>query len=280
MLEYFPALIAALIWSYSILIYKDLSIEKNVISVNIWRLTASSIFLIFIYLVFSRELSLGLLYAFLSGALALGLGDSLYFYGSVYAGASVATPITYTYIILIQLTSTLYGEPLTFNRTIASLIAFIGIVLLARKSRITADKKLRNKGIFYSILCMLFWTVGQTMLKPAVLYSDTISINLFRSLSGLLTLFLISKLIGIKLSVFERYNQFKISLFGILDIGIGTLLYITSISTIGLGITVILTSIMPLFTQVFAFFSGREKVTYIEIISAIFIVIAIILCIH
>lgn len=282
MLEHVPAITAAVIWSYSVLIYKDFSIKTDAVIINIWRLLSAMLFLLILYFIFSdKVISVGILYASISGILTLGFGDSLYFYSCVYASASIATPIIYTYIIFIQLTASLYGEYLTISKIFASILAFIGIFLLARKKdeNIDVDRKIRLKGIIYAIIAMFLWVGGQTILKPAVAEANTIDVTLYRTIAGLITLLIISSFFKIKIVKLDRLGQFKLHIFGILDIGVGTLLYVFSISLIGLGKTVILTSLMPLLTQFFAVATHREKISFLEVASAILIIIAVIICI-
>ena len=280
MLGHLSALVAAAIWAYSILVYKDLSIKENPLVINIWRLTASSIFLILIcILTTGLNPSIGYLYAALSGALVLALGDSLYFYGSVYAGAAVSAPIVYTYIVLIQLASVIVGEELTLNKIVASVMCFIAIFLLTRKRRTMKRKEQFSKGILCSIGCAILWVIGQTVLKPAVFFSSFLEVTFIRSLCGLFTLVILAYSLKINVELFERRKQSKLFGFGILDIGIGALLYIFAISEIGLGNTVILVSISPLLTQFFANITGREKVTLLEMFSAIIIFLAITICV-
>jgi len=277
---YLPAFIAAIIWSYSILVYRDLSIKTNALVINIWRLIYSVIFLTLLSILFSSGLEdpTGLYFAAISGFFTLGIGDSLYFYSCVYAGASVATPIIYTYIILIQLTATLYGERLTLSKFLASILAFLGIYLLARKKG--DEGKDRIKGIILSLIAMVMWVIGQTAIKPAVISTDVINVTLFRALAGVFTLIVIMRILGVKWVIEDKSVHVRTSFFGILDIGIGALLYIFSISLIGLSLTVILTSLMPLFTQILAVVTKREKVSYIEFISAILILLAIAISIY
>jgi len=278
MLVYLPALSAALIWAYCVIIYRQISIRSNVISVNIWRLVSSTLFLFILSLLFTGfNLSIGLVYASLSGMITLGIGDTLYFYSCVMAGASVATPIVFTYIIFIQLTASLFGEPLTLSKIIASIMAFIGITILSRKRE--GEGVNRFKGVILAVISMFVWVIGQTALKPAVIYSDPIDVTFIRSLTGLITLTLIYSGTAVKHINMMRTDKYKLLVLGVLDIGIGAYLYILSISLLGLSITVILTSLMPLFTQILAIITKTEKVTIIEVLSAILIILAIILCI-
>jgi len=280
MLGHLAALVAAIIWAYSILVYKDFSIEENPLVINIWRLIASSTFLILVcILTVGFNPSIGYLYAALSGILVLALGDSLYFYGSVYAGAAVAAPIVYTYIILIQLTSVIVGEELTLNKIVASVMCFFAIFLLTRKKRTIRRKDQFSKGILCSIGSVILWVIGQTVLKPAVILSSFLEVTFIRSLFGLLTLVVLAYFLKLNVKVFEKRKQSKLFSFGILDIGIGALLYIFAISKIGLGNTVILASISPLLTQFFASITGRERVTLLEIFSAIIVSLAVTICV-
>jgi len=286
-LNILPALVTCIIWSLSIVLYKRFSRYISVIKINILRLLGSSIVLFIICLVL-RQLSLtyGLIYAALSGILALAIGDTSYIYSSTIIGVSVAAPIAYLYVILVQFLAIIYGENLTVSKIVAALLAFISIFLIASEEKRRSTAKMRTIGIFLAFLTCVAWSFGQVVLKPATELASPIEITFIRSLSGFIVLALLSpflrKLVRSKHDVvLPKGRVFKICLLtmlvGVLDLALGAYLFVYSIASIGVDYTVIVTGTIPVVAQLFASMIEKERLTLRYVISGILVSLSIIM---
>ncbi len=291
MLNIVPALVACIIWSLSIVYYKKFTRKIPVIKVNLVRLFGSSIALLATCaLIGCLMMSSGLIYAVLSGVLALAIGDTLYIYSSSIIGVSAAAPIAYLYVILVQFLALMFGEELTIGKIIASILAVVSILLIATVREEVEYGKMKIIGIVLAFATCMAWSFGQVVLKPATLYVNPLEITLVRSLSGFTTLLILYPLISnVRASKKEvecsQYGNFRslvyvyiaILIIGILDLALGSYLFVYSIATIGVGYTVIITGTIPVLAQIFANIIEREKLNLRYITSGLLVATSIII---
>ncbi len=278
MLNILPALITCIIWSLSIVLYKKISRRIPVLKVNIVRLLSASTVLALLCVILNyTTINRGVLYAALSGIFALAIGDTAYIYSSTLVGVSVAAPIAYLYVILVQFIAILYGEELTINKIIASIIAIISILLITLEKSNDVNSRARILGILLAFLTCIFWSFGQVIIKPATKLINPLEITFIRALAGFTTLTILYKPIK-KIMIENVYkyskdvdilNYITLALIGILDLALGSYLFVLSIATIGVGPTVIVTGSIPSLSQIFATFVEKEKSKIKYIIAGI-----------
>ena len=68
-----------------------------------------------------------------------------------------------------------------------------------------------------------------------------------------------------------------LALVSISDLALGSAIYVYSVSTTGLVLTVILTSLSPFLTQVFSKLLGKETPTNMDILAGFLIVLALVI---
>ncbi len=275
---YLPAIIAATIWAYVVSIYKKIQLESTIL--NLWRLSITALSISILAIPGLLNLNQAVIWAILNGIIVLGIGDTLYIKGLKLCGVSIATPIVFTYIIIVQLIATFLGEPLTISKVLASILAFLGIYILSRGGDKDVEKaKNLTLGIIYSIIASLAWAFGQSLLKLAVLNIDVITITFIRASSGAVTLLFITLITGKDFEKPSRKDFTKLLFYSPIDLGLGAYLFILSISLIGLGLTVILISLTPLLAQIIAHYLCDEKIGVKELMSAILIISGITMCV-
>ncbi len=286
MLNILPALATCIIWSLSIVIYKRFSRYIPVLKINILRLLGSSLALSLSCIVLGLiVLNRGIIYAALSGILALAIGDTSYIYSSAIIGVSVAAPIAYLYVILVQFLAVIYGEKLTIGKIIAALLAVLSIVLIASEERSRSLTRVRTLGIVLALVTCVAWSFGQVVLKPATELLNPLEVTLIRSLAGLIVLtglypFLSRKLSRSSTLVKERAGTriyLLTILIGILDLAIGSYLFVYSIASIGVDYTVIITGAIPVVAQIFANIIEKERLTLRYLIAGILVSSSIIM---
>jgi DME family drug/metabolite transporter len=267
------SVLPALIWSIVPIVYKDYLFSNSTFTVNFYRMLFASLALSIPFIIFG--FNEGIIYGMLSGILTLAIGDTFYLFAIRKIGASIATPISYTYVFFSQIAAFLLGEKITFLYFISSFLIIFGVFLFSKGDK--TEKRLA--GIFLSLLAATFWTLGQSMIRLATVYNmNPISIAFTRTSSACLVLGIISKLKNGSLKINSSIKgKIILALASISDLALGSSLFILSIALAGLGITIIVTSLSPLFTQLIAKISGRESPRRKDILGGIFVVSALII---
>ena len=273
------ALLSAAIWAFSPIYYRILMEKFDFLSLNLLRMLMSVAVLSVPAVYFGFGVGQGLTYAFLAGPLTLALGDSLFLLSIREAGASVSAPVAYTYVLMIQLLGVALGQSIPYANFAASAMVVAGVFVLSRGQ----GGKPRAKGVLYALAAALAWTGGQELIQFATSAGGSIyAVTFVRNGAAALALgaaFLLTRKDrgwpgGLPL---RQYAWAAVVILG--DLVVGSLIFVYSISTIGVAITVILTSISPLLTQVGSRALGKESPTGQDFIGGFLIVMAVVLAV-
>ena len=270
-----PALIAALIWAFSPIYYRVYLKKFEMLTLNFIRtsLGASVLLIPALYFGFQQGAAL----AILSGVVTLAVGDSLFLIAIREVGASVATPVTYTYVLLIQLTAFSVGESVVLTNIVSAALIILGVFLLSRGG----GQVPRVKGIVIALGASVIWTVGQDLLKLSSSAGlQFVSLAFVRDSSAAIALGLTLLVWGRPLSIRKKITRREggyLALVSISDLALGSAIYVYSVSTTGLALTVILTSVSPFLTQVFSKLLGKETPTNRDILAGSLIVLALVI---
>src|SRR2546426_6323413 len=271
-----PALIAALVWAFSPIYYGVYLKKFGMLTLNFIRtsLGAGVLLLPALYFGFQQ----GAVFAVLSGVITLAVGDSLFLISIRQVGASVATPVVYTYVLLIQLTAFSVGESVVVTNIVSATLIILGVLLLSRGGGGQAP---RIRGIIIALGASVIWTVGQDLLKVASSAGlQFVSLAFVRDGSAAIALGLTLIVRGHPLSSFKKVTPREggyLALVSISDLALGSAIYVYSVSTTGLALTVILTSLSPFLTQVFSKLLGKETPTNMDILAGFLIVLALVI---
>jgi 7 Permeases of the drug/metabolite transporter (DMT) superfamily len=246
------ALAAAAIWALVIFLYERHMESLDAAAVNFSRLLYVAVLLaptaLFI------EPAPGLWAAVVSGVVTLFVGDSLYFYAIHKVGGSVAAPLAYTYIVMVQYFALLLGEEVSQWLILSSLLAVAGVSLLAGGG----GARLSPLGLAAAAAAALLWSLGMTAVKLAVLGNvNPLAVAYLRAASACAAL-------GLYLAAKRRLRVVKSPLFAaaaLMDLGAGSALFAYAVGKIGLALTTILVSASPLITQLYAKATGVENLT-------------------
>jgi DME family drug/metabolite transporter len=252
------ALGAALIWAFSAIYYRGFLGKFEFLGFNFLRTAMSSSVLLVPALVLGGGFGPGSGYAIASGMATLGFGDSMFLLAIRETGASVAVPVTYSYVLMVQLVGVVIGQVVPYGNLVAAVMVIAGVFILSK----SGDGVPRAKGIAFGIAAAVGWTAGQELIQLATKTGGSILMVTFtRNASAAIVLGIVFLLSG-RIKRWPRgltAAQFGIIAFFILtDLVVGSLLFVYSISTIGVAVTVILTSVSPLLTQVFSRWLGKE----------------------
>jgi len=272
----FPALIPALIWALAPIYYRGYLKKVDFLTLNFVRNSVGSAVLL--VPAFYLGIHGGVLYGVLSGVITLAAGDSLFLIAIHEIGASIAAPVVYTYVLLIQLTAFSIGESVALTNVASALLVILGVFLLSRGN----GGVHRTKGIIIALGGAVVWTVGQDLIKVATNTGlQFISLAFVRDGSAALALAIALLVRGrglTKLSAISSRREWAF-LTGVAmsDLALGSTIYVYSIATTGLALTVILTSISPFLTQIFSRLLGRERPTVRDILAGFLIVVALLI---
>lgn len=275
MFEPVYALIPAVIWAFSPIYYRVFMTKFDFLTLNLLRtsLAAAVLALPAFYFGFSPAI----LYALASGAVTLTFGDSLFLLSIREMGASIAAPVVYTYVLLIQLTAPAVGEFVPVTNVVAALMVVAGVYVLSRGEGGTP----RAKGIGFALCASLAWTLGQDLISLATSRGGNfVSVTFARDLAAAVGL-------GIAVLATGRLSKWPTGIkareFGFLafiaitDLVLGSALFVYSVSLVGVALTAILTSLSPLLTQAFSSALGKEAPSRKDFGGGILIVAALIL---
>jgi len=271
------ALIPAVIWAFSPIYYRGFMRRFDFLLLNLLRTSMASLVLLIPAVVVG--FGVGDVYALISGATTLAVGDSLYLLSVKETGASVAAPVVYTYVLLVQLTAYSVGEAVPVYNYVAAAMVLLGIFTLSRGARGAA----RAKGIGFGLAAALVWTVGQDLIKVATNAGGNLfAIAFCRDAAAAAALGCAVLATG-RTRLWPRGVTARelgfIALVALTDLAVGSLFYIYSVSLVGIALTVILTSLSPFLTQVFSRLLGKETPTLRDYAGGAMIVAALVLAV-
>ncbi len=271
------ALVAAVIWAFSPIYYRGFLEKFDFLSFNFLRTATASAVLAVPALMFWGSSGLG--FAVVSGVVTLACGDSLFLLSIRETGASVAAPVVYTYVLMVQVAGLALGQVVPYSNIVAAAMVVAGVYILSRGG----DGRPRAKGIALAVGAGLIWTIGQELIQASTnAGGDVLAVTFARNSAAAVALGCAVLLTG-RLSRWPRgvgVGQYAVIAFFIVsDLVVGSLLFVYSISTIGVAITVILTSLSPLLTQVFARALGKESPSTMDFAGGVLIVAALVLAV-
>jgi len=268
---------AALIWAFSPIYYRGFLEKFDVVSFNLLRTAAATAVLAVPALYFWNTAGLGL--AVVSGVVTLTCGDSLFFLSIREAGASVAAPVVYVYVLMIQIVGVALGQLVPYTNLMAAFMVLAGVYGLSRGG----DGKPRGKGIALATSAAVFWTIGQELIQASTdAGGNFLAVTFARNAAAALALglvFLATRRRRMWPSGLGVQSYGFILFFMLGDLVLGSVLFVYSISTVGVALTVILTSLSPLLTQVFSRALGKESPSLLDFAGGILIVGALVLAV-
>lgn len=221
----------------------------------------------------------GVVFALASGLVALACGDSLFLLSIREMGASIAAPVVYTYVLFVQFTATAVGETVPLANFASAIMVVAGVYVLSRGG----GGKPRAKGIAFAVAAGLAWTAGQDLVRVATSTGASyVTVTFGRDAAGAVAL-------GAVLLATRGARRWPsgltsrewgfMALIIISDLVVGSLLFVYSISQVGVALTVILTSLSPFLTQVFSKALGKEAPSGKDFVGGALIVVAVVLAV-
>lgn len=282
------ALITAVLWSITSIVFTEASLRVGSLLVNITRLILASIYLTFTLLIlgvdlnhsFSQYMNLAI-----SGFIGLVFGDGFLFKSFQYIGARISMLI----MALVPSMSTILayiflGEKISILATLGIIITLFGIalVVLERGNKVEGKARISFIGIFYGFLGAVGQAVGLIFAKKAFVDGEingflATQIRILASLIFFLPLFGFVKQIKNPIKTFHR--DVKAFIFTAIGSLVGPYLGITfsliAISNAKVGIASTLMAIVPIIMLPLVHFYYKEKLSASSILGAIIAVVGI-----
>jgi DME family drug/metabolite transporter len=271
MLAELEAVITGIIWGLTPLFYERAVRRSNSYFSNLFKSVGAIIFALVIILFSGSKLDIStelILLMALNSLLASGLGDYLYFVAIGRLSAYRAVPISYTYIAFSYIwSSALQGRQPSRAVVLGAALSITGVwVMLWRKGSI--DKI----GVLSAVISMLLFSFSPLVIQRALSISTVVEMLLLNSLIPM-PFFLVASLLRRNMS----REAASLSFFGgMMGVGLGVLLFFTSIGEIGIFFPTLSTSISPLVNQLVSFLMG-ERPDRRSVIGALMIVSGIII---
>ncbi len=270
------AFISSFIWALSPIYYRMFMKKFDFLVLNLVRTSLASLILFVPAMYFGFDS--GVYYALLSGAITLAVGDTFFLLSIREMGASIAAPVAYTYVLFVQLTATAVGEVVPFANLVAAVMVIAGVYVLSR-----GGSKPMAKGMTLGIGAGIVWTVGQDLIRLATDAGGNVFVIAFsRTFAAALALaaaVLATGRFRLWPADLARKDFGFLALVVVSDLVVGSLLYIYSVSLIGVAVTVILTSLSPLLTQVFSKALGKESPSVRDFLGGALIVSAVVIAV-
>jgi len=287
------ALGAAVCWTVSAVLYKEVLGETKPLSANTIRGLGTSIFLLSCLVLigwFDALTSLQVHVVFIaviSGLIGLGLGDTLYLLSIELLGVAKAVPITCTYpLFSLVLAVLLAGENVTLQVVFAAVLIVSGIWLLSLEEENNTAKihgDVLAKGIIIALTTAFVWSVSISLvnltLREVSDLEHAFAITTLR-ITALAFFLLVFTPLTQKNIVFFKMKIKNIALLlagGIIAIGLGWFLLTLSLTYIPESQAVPISSTTPLFSTLASIIFLREKVTMKIVLGSLIIVAGVFL---
>jgi len=282
------ALITAVLWSITSIVFTEASLKVGSLLVNVTRLILAFVYLTITILVMQFDINMSFsqfMNLAISGFIGLVFGDGFLFKSFQYIGARISMLI----MALVPAMSTLMafvflGETITFIAVIGIFITLFGIaiVVLERGNKIEGKTNISFRGIFYGFLGAVGQAVGIIFAKQAFIEGPingfvATQVRIVSSLIFFLPLFAFVKQIRHPVKIFRADS--KAFLFTSIGSLVGPFLGITfsliAISNAKVGVASTLMATVPIIMLPLVHFYYKEKLTLISIFGALIAVFGI-----
>lgn len=255
--------------------FKSQMRQVNAIVINFWRFGFAAVFLIVI-LFFTHGFNdlihiswITLIYLLASTFLALVMGETFYLKSLSLIGLSRSIAISGIYPFFTMILAVLFlGESLTWFIALGAILVVNGVYLMTSsfKRRVSGSAVFFSedyrKGVLLAIMAALFWACSVIFLKLVIRDMSMLAINVIRfPLAALLLWIFIPRTNVFRVIRKQPRSVAVIAIGGILDMGLGGLLFLFALQHAGAVRTTILTSVSPFFAAPLSIAFLKEKVT-------------------
>lgn len=275
------SLLAAINWAFAVILFKKSGETVHPIGLNLFKNILSIVLLIPTIYVFGQTLfypapSSHYLLFLLSGALGIGLADTLFFKSLNLLGAGLSAVVMCMYSPFIIILSFLYlDEALT-------LVQFIGVVVIlfavltatGRENSSDIGKKAVLRGVLLGVISMACNAVGVVAIKPVLEISPLLWVTEVRLIGGAIVLLLVLALHSSRRTIIR--SVFSTKRWGYTVSGsfmgayLAMIIWLAGMKYTQASIAAALNQTSTIFTFMFAALLLREKVTPLRVLGILF----------
>jgi drug/metabolite transporter (DMT)-like permease len=211
------------------------------------------------------------------------LGDTFYLSAQERIGVSYAFPIAMSFPILTYVLAIAVGfeEPL-LSRSAGILLAVIGVILISKEQGQDEDhavkRKLDKVGVGLALLVAVLYAFATILLQVGVENVNPIDGNFVRVAFGsaaFIPMFLIAKHRGMPTP--PQRTVKIIAVAGLFGMGLGSLLYVSTVKFVGAAVTSVIGSLSPLFALPISMVFLKERITRVAMIGVVVTIAGVIL---
>jgi len=226
-----------------------------------------------------------LAYLVVSVILGAVLGDFFYLTAQERIGVSYAFPIAMSFPIFTYLLAIAVGleEPL-LSRSVGILLAVMGVILISKEQGQDEDhsvtRNLDKFGVGLALLVAILYAMGTILLQVGVEDISPIDGNFVRVAFGsvaFIPLFLVAKHRGMPTP--SRRTTKIIVIAGLFGMGLGSLLYVSTVKFVGAAVTSVIGSLSPLFALPISMIFLKERITKVAVVGVVVTIAGVILVI-
>ena len=274
------SILAAVNWAFAVILFKKSGETVHPIGLNLFKNSLSIILLIPTIYIFGETLfhpvpSGHYLLFLLSGALGIGLADTLFFKSLNLLGAELWSIVNCMYSPFIIFLSYLYlDETLT-------LVQFVGVVVIlfavlaatGRDNSNDVGKKAILRGILLGALAMAGNAIGVVAIKPALETSPLLWVTEVRLVGGAVVLLIVLALHSSRRTIIR--SVFSTKRWGYTVSGsfmgayLAMIIWLAGMKYTQASIAAALNQTSTIFTFIFAVLLLREKVTPLRVLGIV-----------
>jgi drug/metabolite transporter (DMT)-like permease len=210
-----------------------------------------------------------------------GIGDTFYVRSLTRIGVSRAFPVASIYPAITLILGMIFLREQPSLTIVLGLVLVVGGILLIgrRKTMDLASKAIDSAGLGFALIAALAWALSYTLLGPGMEGLDSIMVASFRTPALALVLFGIVAMRGTfpKLKTLTRRDWIILVVGGIIGWGLGSLLFLLSVTLLGPVRAAILTSTSPLFALPMSVIFLKEEVNRTVLVGTAITVLGVIL---
>jgi drug/metabolite transporter (DMT)-like permease len=274
------SLLAAINWAFAVILFRKSGETVHPIGLNLFKNTLSIVLLVPTIYIFGQTLfypapsSHYLLFLF-SGALGIGLSDTLFFKSLNLLGAGLSAIVTCMYSPFIIILSFLYlDEALT-------LVQFVGVVVIlfavlaatGRENSSDVSRKAVLRGILLGVLSMACNAVSVVAIKPVLEISPLLWVTEIRLIGGAVVLLVVLALHSSRRTIIR--SVFSAKRWGYTVSGsfmgayLAMIIWLAGMKYTQASIAAAINQTSTIFTFVFAALLLREKVTLLRVLGIV-----------
>lgn len=263
-------LLCALTWAIGSIMMRDLSRKLDPVTLNAPRTLVGGVVMLSTVFLTGRQAGYAavtpLQLFFMLGSMAVGggIGDAFYVLSLARIGVSRAFPIASIYPALTLVLGVLLLDERLDVRIVSGLVLVMcGVYLISRISAVTDEPQRRASatGVSLALAAAVCWAVSMLMIAPGIRGHDPILVASIRVPSLSLVLWIITLARGSwrRLGMLSAKEWVILLVGGLIGWGLGSMLFVLTVSLVGPTQAAILTSTSPMFALPLSAVLLRER---------------------